>query len=193
MAPIFHKHPRLQDHDYTRGAYFVTICAYRRGDIFGKITGTGANAVMELNDAGLIILDRWNAIPRHHVGARLDQLQIMPDHLHAIIVLDPPIGFGSNGSTHGVDATGALGEPGAIGDVPDPSTITGARPNGPKRGSLGAIIGVFKSVTTKRINAILGRTGETVWQDGYHDRAIRRDGGEYGRIAQYIAENPAKW
>jgi len=180
MAPIFHKHPRLQDHDYTRGAYFVTICAYRRGDIFGKITGTGANAVMELNDAGLIILDRWNAIPRHHVGARLDQLQIMPDHLHAIIVLDPPIGFGSNGSTHGVDATCALNE-------------RRARPNGPAPGSLGAIIGVFKSVTTKRINAILGRTGGTVWQDGYHDRAIRRDGGEYGRIAQYIAENPAKW
>ena len=172
MAPIFHKHPRLQDHDYTRGAYFVTICAYRRGDIFGRITGTAANAVMELNDAGLIILDRWNAIPRHHVGARLDQLQIMPDHLHAIIALDPPIGFGSNGSTQGVDAT---------------------RPNGPAPGSLGAIIGVFKSVTTKRINAILGRTGGTVWQDGYHDRAIRRDGGEYGRIAQYIAENPAKW
>jgi len=93
----------------------------------------------------------------------------------------------------GVDATGALGEPGAIGDAPDPSTITGARPNGPKRGSLGAIIGVFKSVTTKRINTIVGRPGETVWQDGYHDRAIRRDGGEYGRIAQYIAENPAKW
>ena len=193
MAPIFHKHPRLRDHDYTRGAYFVTLCACRRGDIFGSITGTGANAVMELNDAGLIVLDRWNAIPRHHLGARLDQLQIMPDHLHAIIVLDPPMGIGSIGSTHGVDATGALGEPDAIGDFPDRSITYGARPNGPKRGSLGAIIGAFKSVTTKRINLTLGRTGVTVWQQGYNERVFRRDGGEHERIAQYIAENPAKW
>lgn len=83
-------------------------------------------------------------------------------------------------STQGVDAAGALNE-------------RRAKPNGPAPGSLGAIIGAFKSVTTKRINAILGRTGGTVWQDGYHERAIRRQGGEYGRIAQYIAENPANW
>jgi len=180
MAPIFHKHPRLRDRDYTRGAYFVTICATRRGDIFGRITGMGADARIELNDAGLIVLDRWNAIPEHHPGTRLDQLQIMPDHLHAILVLAPPLGMASDMSTQGVDATDALDE-------------RRARPNGPKPGSLGAIIGAFKSVTTKRINAIHGSTGATIWQNGYHERAIRQQGGEYGRIAQYIAENPAKW
>lgn len=182
MPRIFHKHPRLPDRDYTRGTYFVTICAARRGDIFGRIIGTGTDAIMELNDAGAIVLDRWNAIPRHHPGARLDQLQIMPDHLHAIILLDPPIVTGSTqtGSTQGVDAPSALNN-------------GRARPNGPQRGSLGAIIGAFKSVTTKRINTIAGHTGGTVWQDGYHEHVIRRYGGAYGRIAQYIAENPAKW
>jgi REP element-mobilizing transposase RayT len=180
MAPIFRKHPRLRDRDYTRGAYFVTLCATRPGDIFGRIVGTGTNAQIELNDAGLIVLDRWNAIPEHHPGTRLDQLQIMPDHLHAILVLDPPAGMASVGSTLGVDATGAFDN-------------RRARPKGPAPGSLGAIIAAFKSVTTKRINSIRGRTGATVWQDGYHERAIRRQGGEYGRIAQYIAENPANW
>lgn len=180
MPRILHKHPRLRNRDYTRGAYFVTICATRRGDIFGRIVGNGAVARMELNAAGLIVLDRWNAIPEHHPGARTDQLQIMPDHLHAIIVLDPPLGVGSVGSTQGVDATGATGE-------------HSGRPNGPRAGSLGAIIGVFKSVTTKRINATMDRTGVQVWQDGYHEHVIRRNGGEYGRIAQYIAENPANW
>jgi REP element-mobilizing transposase RayT len=179
MAPIFHKHPRLPDRDYTRGAYFVTICATRRGDIFGRMVGTGGDARMELNEAGLIVLDRWNAIPEHHSGTRLDQLQIMPDHLHAILVLDPPLGIDLSGSTHGVDATRAPDQP-------------GARPKGPAPGSLGAVIGAFKSVTTKRINAALVRRG-SVWQDGYHERAIRRQGNEYGRIAQYIAENPANW
>ena len=180
MAPSFHKHPRLPDRDYTRGAYFVTICATRRGDIFGQIVGTDADARMELNDAGLIVLDRWNAIPEHHPGTRLDQLQIMPDHLHAILVLEPPVGNGSFGSTHGVDATGAF-------------DLRGARPKGPAPGSLGAIIGAFKSVTTKRINAALGRTRGSIWQDSYHERVIRRQGGEYGRIALYIAQNPANW
>jgi REP element-mobilizing transposase RayT len=142
--------------------------------------GTGTNAQIELNDAGLIVLDRWNAIPEHHLGTRLDQLQIMPDHLHAILVLDPPAGMASVGSTLGVDATSAFDN-------------RRARPKGPAPGSLGAIIAAFKSVTTKRINSIRGRTGATVWQDGYHERAIRRQGGEYGRIAQYIAENPANW
>ena len=180
MAPIFHKHPRLRGNDYTRGAYFVTICAHRRGDIFGRIMGAGSDARMQLNDAGLIVLDRWNAIPEHHPGTRLDQLQIMPDHLHAILVLDPPVGLAPGLSTQGVDATGA------------PRTV-GARPRGPAPGSLGAIIGAFKSVTTKRINVALGRTRGSVWQDGFHDRAIRRRGGEYGRIAQYITANPANW
>jgi REP element-mobilizing transposase RayT len=101
MAPIFHKHPRLRGNDYTRGAYFVTICAHRRGDIFGRIMGAGSDARMQLNDAGLVVLDRWNAIPEHHPGTRLDQLQIMPDHLHAILVLDPPVGLAPSVSTQG--------------------------------------------------------------------------------------------
>ena len=180
MAPIFHKHPRLRDRDYTRGAYFVTICAHRRGEIFGRIVGSGSTAVMELNDAGLIVLDRWNAIPEHHPGSRLNQLQIMPDHLHAILVLDPPPGMASVGSTLGVDATGAFDN-------------RRARPKGPAPGSLGAIIAAFKSVTTKRINAAMGGTGGSIWLNGYHERAIRRQGGEFGRIAQYIAENPTNW
>ena len=68
-----------------------------------------------------------------------------------------------------------------------------ARPRGPVPGSLGAIIAAFKSETTKRINRLNGITGQRLWQPGYYERAIRQQGGEYGRIAQYIAENPANW
>ncbi|MBK6344091.1 MAG: hypothetical protein IPF41_16350 [Flavobacteriales bacterium] len=89
-------------------------------------------------------------------------------------------------STQWVDATGALDDDRAMDDVP-------ARPRGPDAGSLGAIIAAFKSETTKRINRLNGVTGHRLWQPGYYERAIRQQGGEYGRIAQYIAENPAKW
>lgn len=174
MPPHFHKHIRLAGRDYTQGAYFVTLCTVQRQELFGRIVGTGTDARMDLNDAGCIVDECWRAIPDHFAHARLDQTQIMPDHLHAIIILTPVP------STHWVDPTGA----------PDaPRT----RPNGPQRGSLGAIIGAFKSVTAKRINTALGRPGDTIWQRGYYERVIRRQGGEYGRIAQYIAENPANW
>lgn len=170
----YHKHIRLPGNDYTRGAYFVTLCTDPRRELFGSIIGVGGDARIDLNDLGRIVHECWRAIPDHFAHVRLDQTQIMPDHLHAILVLN------GSGSTQWVDSTGA-------------TRTVGARPHGPVPGSLGAIIGAFKSVTAKRINAIRGRTGATVWQDGYHERAIRRQGGEYGRIAQYIAENPAKW
>lgn len=196
MATHFHKHIRLRDRDYTQGTYFITLCASKRVNIFGNIvhgTPSGMSTQwvdatakpsddvhMQLNDVGRIVDESWRAIPDHFPHVRLDQLQIMPDHLHAILILDPPLGISSLGSTLGVDATGAL----------DPRN---ARPKGPAPGSLGAIIGAFKSVTTKRINLAWGRPRRSVWQNGYHERVIRRQGGEYGRIAQYIAENPAKW
>ncbi|MBL7984203.1 MAG: hypothetical protein JNM91_04355 [Flavobacteriales bacterium] len=135
------------------------------------------DAMLELNNMGSIVDQCWRAIPDHFPHARLDQTQIMPDHLHAIIALVPPMG---KGSTQWVDATGA------------PNKVSG-RPRGPVPGSLGAIIAAFKSETTKRINRLNGITGQRLWQPGYYERAIRQQGGEYGRIAQYIAENLANW
>lgn len=177
MPPHFHKYIRLPGRDYSQGTFFITLCARQRGEHFGRITGSGSTAEMQLNDAGQIVHECWNAIPDHFAHARLDQMQIMPDHLHAILILAPPSPVWS---THWVDHTGAPNR-------------TQARPNGPPPGSLGAIIGAFKSETTKRIDRLNGIAGQRIWQHGYYERTIRRQGGEYGRIAQYIAENPAKW
>ncbi|MCI1752612.1 MAG: hypothetical protein LKM36_07040 [Flavobacteriales bacterium] len=207
MPKTFHKHPRLKGHDYTQGAYFVTLGTKPRRALFGQITGTAKDAIMDLNEFGRIVDECWRAIPEHFPHVRLDQMQIMPDHLHAILILAPI------GSTRWVDATGASNDDRAIRDAPDPTSAIHPRPNGPKRGSLGAIVGAFKSVTMKRINAIIGQTAanqnalnpntrirtvdppgrQRVWLEGYHDRAIRRHGGEFERIAKYIAENPENW
>lgn len=180
MAAIFHKHPRLRDRDYTQGTYFVTLCTKPRLELFGRIVGDGTDALLELNNAGRIVDECWRAIPDHFQHARLDQTQIMPDHLHAILILAPQPFPAPAPSTQWVDPTGALND------------VRG-RPRGPAQGSLGAIIAAFKSETTKRINRLNRMTGQRHWQPGYYERAIRRQGGEYGRIAQYIAENPAHW
>ncbi|HMC97320.1 MAG TPA: hypothetical protein VKG92_06705 [Flavobacteriales bacterium] len=180
MAPHFHKHIRLPGRDYTQGAYFVTLCVWERANIFGRIVGSGTNAVMELNDAARIVDECWNTIPDHFPYARLDQTRIMPDHLPAILILTPSSSNAGVPSTQWVDPSGTPNR-------------THARPNGPMRGSLGAIIAAFKSETTKRVNRLRDVTGQRLWQPGYYERAIRRQGGEYGRIAQYIAENPSNW
>ena len=187
MPPLFHKHPRLRDHDYTRGTFFVNFNTERRGDILGHIMGSGCEARMELNEVGHIVDECWNAIPEHHPNVRIPDVQFMPDHVHAILKLDPPEDESKNAgeaelskSTQWVDGTGT-------------EEKLGGRPKGPKRGSLGAIMAVFKSESTKRINALQGTPGRQFWKKGFNERVIREHYGEYGRIAQYIAENPKKW
>jgi REP element-mobilizing transposase RayT len=67
-----------------------------------------------------------------------------------------------------------------------------ARPKGPTSGSLGAIIGQFKSRATKRIWALPGMKRYPVWQRNYYDHIIR-DEQEYQLISQYIETNPIIW
>ena len=42
---------------------------------------------MQLNDAGRMVNDTWHEIPDHYPGIELDVMQIMPNHLHGIIVV----------------------------------------------------------------------------------------------------------
>ncbi|WNC30172.1 transposase [Thermosynechococcus sp. PKX82] len=65
-------------------------------------------------------------------------------------------------------------------------------PRGPAPCSIGAIIGQFKSITTKRINALRDMPGAPVWQRNYYEHIIRNDE-SLNRIRQYIAENPLRW
>jgi len=65
-------------------------------------------------------------------------------------------------------------------------------PTGLSPGSLGAIIGNFKSVTTRRINRVRHSPGLRVWQRNYYERIIRNER-ELNAIRQYIHDNPARW
>ena len=65
-------------------------------------------------------------------------------------------------------------------------------PSGAPAGSLGAIIGAYKSTTTQRINRIRGVAGRQVWQRNYYERIIR-SAAELDAIRQYIHDNPLNW
>lgn len=65
---------RLPSYDYsTDGAYFITICHYRRQPILKEPVIT---AILEEN---------WFALPGRFPGISLDEFIIMPDHVHFIL------------------------------------------------------------------------------------------------------------
>ena len=67
-----------------------------------------------------------------------------------------------------------------------------AAPRPVMAGSIGAILGQFKSIVTKRINALRDNPGCPVWQRNYYEHVVRNEG-DLANIRQYIANNPLKW
>ncbi len=55
--------------------------------------------------------------------------------------------------------------------------------------SVPKLLGSLKSVTGKRANLLLGRTGRPFWQDESYDHLVRNDE-EFRRIERYIENNP---
>lgn len=163
-----HRHSiRLKDYDYSQaGAYFVTICAWNRECAFGEII----DGEMQLNEWGEVVALCWDEIPIHFPNVELDAFVIMPNHVHGIIIIPDS-----------VEARHA-----------SPLQQKTEIPRGIKRKSLGAIVGSFKSATTKRINQIRSNPGAPVWQRNYYEHIIR-DEEDLHDILEYIAGNPVKW
>jgi putative transposase len=75
---------RLKSYDYTQaGAYFVTICTQKRHCLFGDIVETE----MRLNNAGQMVWTVWDELSVHYSNIELDGFVIMPNHVHAIVIL----------------------------------------------------------------------------------------------------------
>ncbi len=78
------KSPRWKGYDYTHsGAYFVTICAYKRLHVFGEIH----DGEMIHNRVGEIVIEQWFSLVDHYQGIDLDAFIVMPNHVHGIVIL----------------------------------------------------------------------------------------------------------
>ena len=157
--------------DYTsNGAYFLTICMRERECLLSEIAGD----LTIVSDTGQIITDVWHELPVRFPTVSLDAFVVMPNHVHGILWLtdgpatDEPVGVGL--------APPEIGRPAA----------------GPRRPSLGQIVGAFKSLTTVTANKRHDTPGRSLWQRDYYERVVRNDA-ELRRFRQYIAENPARW
>ena len=94
---------RLKGYDYSQaGAYFITICCQDRECRFGKIE----NDEMILNEYGTIAYNEWNKLPERFKNFELDVFQIMPNHIHGIIVLEETnVGAGFTPAQNDIDNT----------------------------------------------------------------------------------------
>ncbi|MBT6321899.1 MAG: transposase [Anaerolineae bacterium] len=174
MKPRRKNSLRLQGYDYSSiGAYFVTIVTWQREMLFGEIV----DGEMVLNEMGKIVQKWWLEIPKHFPTVELEIFQIMPNHVHGIIIVT-------------ADGRGGVSPPNDdFQDNQGKETLPLHRVK-PK---LGQIIAYFKYQSTKELNALDG-LGEITkfWQRNYHDRIIRNER-EMPRIWDYIESNPTRW
>ena len=76
---------RLPDYDYsTANAYFITICANDRKNLFWQPVGATTGRP-QLSVCGRIILQNIQLIYRHYPAVTVDHYVIMPDHIHLLL------------------------------------------------------------------------------------------------------------
>jgi len=133
---------RLKDYDYSQaGVYFITICTHNRECIFGDVV----DGEMRLNEFGQVVKTEWLKTAKIRDNVELDEFNVMPNHLHGIIMI--------------IDVVGA--------------TRRVAPTIGLQSNSLGSIIGQFKSIVTKNIRKMGLCTFK--WQRNYYEHIIRNE------------------
>ncbi len=156
---------RLQNYDYSQnGYYFITICTKDKKCLFGKIE----NEKMILNELGKIAYKELQKTEEIRKNVKLDKFVIMPNHIHAIIVIDKPVG--------------------AYGNTPLQCKTKFKSPSN----NLGAIVRGYKSAVTKQINEYRKTPKLPVWQRNYYEHIIRNEK-SLNQIQEYIICNPITW
>ena len=176
---------RLKGYDYAQeGVYYVTVCVGERACLFGDVR----DGEMMLNDAGRTVDKWWSELPQKYNTVKIDEYQVMPNHLHGIIMIV------ENDETGDVGA----GFPRPVNDKGRGNRAPKGRGNRAPKGrgnrapTLGQIIAYFKYGTTKQINMIRNTPGVRLWQRNYYEHIIRSER-DLTRVREYIINNPGKW
>jgi REP element-mobilizing transposase RayT len=198
---------RLKGYDYSApGYYFLTVCTHNKASLFGQII----NGQMILNDAGRMIESVWNQIPDYYSNIRIDEMIVMPDHIHGIIRILPIVGVGlraypgngrsGNGKSIENERSGN-GKPIENGRSGNGKPIENGHPRGDAPTiqplSLPDIVHRFKSYTTAKYRHGVHANkwqpfNKRIWQRNYYDEVIK-DQWHLIRLRQYIRRNPMTW
>ncbi len=172
---------RLPGYDYSQsGGYFVTLLTWHREQTLGEIV----SSEVQLSKMGQIARSEWLRLESRFPNVKLDEWIIMPNHIHAILMLLPADAVRArlNPKDHGLESSAS-----PLQRVPLP-----AQPKGTVPHSLGAILGAYKASVSNKAHHILDNPGITIWQRNYYEHVIR-DEAELQKIRQYIHNNPLKW
>jgi len=198
---------RLRGWDYAgSGHYYITIVTAGRDRIFGDIV----NGEMVLNDLGQIVYDEFFKSFELREELFLGEFVLMPDHLHAIVILDKSKCTDDVMETCGrVETRGRVETHGRASlqyqrqsqrqcqNQQPPTTPQFQRQ--PK--SISSFVAGFKSSTIKQIDDWIDSNNlpmakfnknNPLWQSNYHDHIIRNET-EYRHISEYIVSNPIDW
>ncbi len=190
---------RMKNYDYSQnGAYFITIVTKNRDHFFGEIVDDVADVEtpnlgvstkkMQLSKIGEIVQKYWNEIPQHFPFIKLDEMVVMPNHIHGILWIDNDDVVGGRDAINRVstNTTNTMNTTGKS----KPGGITGK--NNPMfYANISRVLRWYKGRCTFEINKI-NKKSYFAWQPRFHDRIIR-DENELGRIRQYVVSNPEIW
>ena len=187
---------RASWHDYDGGSYFITICTKHREHFFGEIV----DGEMVLSDIGEYASEQFKNVSSHYPYAEIPLWTIMPNHVHAIVVIsacrDVACNVSKRPTTDNVACNVSHAE--SICSEGDVARYVSTDPTdkneymaerSPKQGSLAAVIRGLKSATTKYANE---KDIYFAWQPRFHDHIVR-DTPEMNRIANYIENNVTNW
>lgn len=168
---------RLQNWDYGwNAAYFVTICTANMAWYFGDVV----DDEMDFSEMGKMADECWLEIPEHFPFVKLDVHQVMPNHVHGIIIIDKPDGRYAINRVSTV--TGFVNEPNGIGGF-------AGNKNPMLNDNLSRILRWYKGRVTFELRK---NHPDFTWQSRFHDHIIR-DNASFKRIQQYIINNPKNW
>lgn len=153
---------RLPEFDYSQPGAYFVTIVTQDRIL---LFGEILNGEMILNEVGKSVAELWLSIPEHFSNVELGEYVVMPNHIHGII------------SINNVGATHASPLP---------------KSNGPTPGSIGAIVGSFKSAATKMIHKFPNIHRKRLWQRNYYEHVIRNER-DYQAIYDYILANPVNW
>lgn len=199
-----HRSMRMKGFDYRNpGSYLVTFQTNCRRRVLGQLK----SGEMILSRIGEIADQCWREIPDHHEGVGLGAFQIMPDHIHGIVVLrekatrreapqDQEEEHLSGDVACNIPNKGESPQRGHM--LSKSRSMEGLERSAgrgnyfseisPKPGSLSTVIRSFKSAVTKLAREETPIRGP-LWQSGFHDRIIRDDRAHYF-MERYIRLNP---
>jgi len=134
---------------------------------------------------GKRVFEIWNQIPENYSSILLDESILMPNHLHGILILNPPTAVGA-----GPRACPNLVYP--------PCPTREGQPQGvAPTYSLSDMVHRFKSFTTAEYRKKFQQNGSPnyprrLWLRNYYEHIIRCEEDFY-KIRQYIRNNPLNW